>query len=238
MPIHVSIHDVAPSTASEVELALEFCGEAGVKPALLVVPNLHGTAPLLDAPKFCNRLRALQEAGHEVFLHGFFHASRGTGETSLRSVFAQRVASSGEAEFAELDRREAVRRLDDGEAIFRHAGLRIDGFVAPAWLSPSWLRPVLAARAYGYTEDHFRIYDLGRGLARTSVVLNYASRSPGRLFSTVGYCRLARVARGWVPVRLAIHPGDMRVALLRSEVRKLLAWGRGDFVPRATALFG
>jgi predicted deacetylase len=76
MPVHVSIHDVSPAWADEVEAALTLCASAGVRPALLVVPNFHGRAPLLDDSRFCARLRELQAAGHEIYQHGFFHRSR------------------------------------------------------------------------------------------------------------------------------------------------------------------
>ena len=56
------------------------------------------------------------------------------------------------------------------------------------------------------------------------------------MLSTVAYCRVARYARAVVPARIAIHPADMRFALLRREVKALLAWGKGDFVARGDAL--
>src|SRR4051812_25206302 len=98
--ISVSIHDVSPAFDREIEDALAACAEAcsgvGAKPALLVVPNFHGKWPLDRYPAFVDRLRELQAAGHEIILHGFFHASDGG------SFFAQKIASAGEAEFADL----------------------------------------------------------------------------------------------------------------------------------------
>ena len=49
MPVHVSIHDVSPAWEREVDVALEMAHAAGVRPALLVVPNFHGRAPIADA---------------------------------------------------------------------------------------------------------------------------------------------------------------------------------------------
>ncbi|HEX3343355.1 MAG TPA: DUF2334 domain-containing protein, partial [Polyangiaceae bacterium] len=60
MAVHVSIHDVSPAWSAEVEDALALCHAAGARPALLVVPNFHGTAPLLADAPFCARLRDLQ----------------------------------------------------------------------------------------------------------------------------------------------------------------------------------
>jgi hypothetical protein len=66
--------------------------------------------------------------------------------------------------------------------------------------------------------------------------MNYASRTPSRLLSSVAWCRLARPARRLLPARIAIHPADMRYSLLRSEIESLLAWAEGDFVDTGAAL--
>ena len=60
------------------------------------------------------------------------------------------------------------------------------------------------------------------------MLLNYASRTPSRLASSVLWCRAAKRARALLPARIAIHPGDMRHPLLRHEVDVLLEWARGD----------
>ena len=239
MPVHVSVHDVSPVWASEIELALSLARAVGARPALLVVPDFHGRALLTDHPTFCARLRELQAQGHEIYLHGFYHASgpRGNGRPGgLGWLFAQRIVSDGEAEFSDVSREEATARLARGEEALRQAGLTIDGFVAPAWSMPRWLMPVLAARGYRFTEDHMRVYDPHAGTSRPSLVLNYASRSPGRLLSSVAYCRVARPLSALLPTRIAIHPGDMRFALLRHEVKRLLAWGKGDLALRGSEL--
>jgi predicted deacetylase len=241
VPVHVSIHDVSPAWRNEVEAALSLCDAAGAKAALLVVPDYHGRAPLLQNADFCARLRELQGRGHEVYLHGFFHqsgarVSGGDGAGGLRRVFAQRIVSDGEAEMSDVTPQEGRRRLDDGERVLKDAGLRVDGFVAPAWSKPRWLVPMLAERGCRFTEDHLRVYDPVGGRSRASVVLNWASRSPVRLLSTVAWCRLAKHARGMFPARIAIHPADMCFLMLRREAQALLDWARGDFVSRGADL--
>jgi predicted deacetylase len=232
LPTHVSIHDVSPFWAREVDAALSLCDRAGARAALLVVPDFHGKAPLLGDPSYVSRLRALQGAGHEVYLHGFRHRSEpaAPGASRLGWLFAQRVVSNGEAEMIGIPEEEGLRRLDEGERVLGEAGLRTDGYVAPAWSMPRWLLPALAARGCRYTEDHLRIYDPAGGRARASVVLNWASRSPGRLASTVAWCRVAEVARAVLPARIAIHPGDMRYLALRREIERALRRARGDFI--------
>jgi predicted deacetylase len=241
--VHVSIHDVSPAWADEVDAALAMCDRAGARPALLVVPNFHGRAPLLADEAYCARLRGLQQLGHEIYLHGLLHRSREhppsrSPADRLAWLFAQRVVSGGEAEMSDVSEAEGKERIDEGERVLRGAGLRIDGFVAPAWSMPAWLLPQLAARGYRFTEDHLRVYDPAAGRSRASVVLNWASRSPGRLLSTVAWCRVAKHARALMPARIAIHPGDMRFLVLRREIERLLAWADGHLVERAADLLG
>ncbi len=243
MPTHVSIHDVSPAWAREVGAALALCRAAGVRPALLVVPNYHGQAPLLEDASFVAQLRLLQGEGHEIYLHGLTHRSgarreAGSGAGRLSWLFAQRVVSNGEAEWMGLPPEEGERRLDAGERVLREAGLRTDGCVAPAWSMPRWLLPMLAARGVTYTEDHLRVYDPAHGRSRVSIVLNWASRSPARLLSSASYCRMAEQARALlpVPVRIAIHPTDMHYLFLRREVERALRQARGDFVEKGSQL--
>jgi predicted deacetylase len=237
--VHVSIHDVSPVSSGETEAALALCHAAGVRPALLVVPDFHGRAPLLDDPRLCARLRELQAGGHEIYLHGYLHESgslRRAGTSRVAWLVAQRVVSAGEAEMADVAPQEGRLRVDRGERVLAEAGLRVDGFVAPAWSMPPWLLPLLAERGYRFTEDRFRVYDPAGHRARTSIVLNWATRTPGRLLSTVVWCRAARHARALFPTRIGIHPGDMRFLALRREIERMLRWARGDLVERGTDL--
>jgi predicted deacetylase len=238
--VHVTLHDVSPAFESDVNAALELAAEYGVRPALLVVPNFHEQWPLLDHPEFVERLRQLAGAGHEIYLHGLFHqsrprmsrelASRGLAARLLWEV-AQRGVSNHEAEFSDLTRQEAAERLAEGERVLRTAGLEISGFVPPAWSMPRWLLPMLAERGYRYCEDHTRVYDPSTGRSHFSTVLNYATRSPARLLSTVAYCRAALPLTRIAPARIAIHPADMRFRLVRSELSRLLELSKGRFSP-------
>jgi predicted deacetylase len=241
LAVHVSIHDVSPAFAQEVEEALALCHAAGARPSLLVVPDFHGRAPLAGSPAFCAKLRSLQAEGHEVFLHGLVHQSAarygdGAGQGRLAWLLAQRVVSGGEAEMSDVSPVEGRARLDAGEAVLKKAGLRIDGYVPPAWSMPPWLVPVLASRGYRFTEDHLRVYDPVAGTSRPTLLLNWATRSPARLLSTLVFNRAARHARGVWPARVAIHPADLHVLVVRREIQRMLAWARGDFVARGREL--
>ncbi len=246
MATHLSIHDVTPAWEPEIEAALRLAARFGARPALLVVPDHHGAWPLADHPRFCARLRELHAAGHEILLHGYYHQSRPEaprgGDVAagrprgLARFFAQRVVSAGEAEFSDVTRAEAAARLDQGLRALADAGLAPSGFVPPAWSMPRWLLGLLGERGLAYTEDHLFVYDPVRGRSRPSVVLNFASRTPARLWSSVAYCRVGRAGRALTPARIALHPGDLRVPLLVRETESLLRWGAGDFVMTTAAL--
>ena len=241
LPVHVSIHDVSPAFSGEVAEALAMCHDAGAKPSLLVVPDFHGEAPLLSDEPMCARLRDLQARGHDVYLHGLLHRGSRNYDAQAHGgriawLFSQRVVSGGEAEMSAVPEAEGRARLAQGEDTLACAGLAIDGYVAPAWSMPRWLLPALAERAYRFTEDHLRVYDPVARRWRPTILLNWASRTPARMLTTVGFNRVAKVARAVVPARIAIHPADLRVLLLRREIVRLLAWARGDFVARGAEL--
>jgi predicted deacetylase len=167
-----------------------------------------------------------------------YHLARERAGARLRWWIAQKVVSSGEAELSGVTREQAEQRLDDGVRVLRDAGLRMDGFVAPAWSLPTWLLPLLAARGCRYSEDRTHVYDPHERRKRASVVLNFASRTPVRLWSSVAYCRVATAAHPLLPARIALHPKDLRVDRLRRETARLLDWGRGRYVASGRALLG
>jgi hypothetical protein len=236
--IHVSIHDVGPAFEGAVDAALALCARFDVRPALLVVPNHHGDHPLTE--RYADRLRALADRGHEIFLHGYYHRAsehRPREVGRLSRFLRQRVVSGGEAEFADIDAREGAERLQRGLELFQQLRLPVDGFVAPAWSFRPWLLPDLARAGIRFTEDHLRIYDPTTGRRAASLVLNWASRSRGRIASTAVFCELAAPFAPLVPTRVAIHPGDFRIPLLRGAISRTLGRFRGRFVDRAADLF-
>ncbi len=234
--IHVSIHDVSPRWRDEVETAIGWCRDVGVKPGLLVVPDFHHRFPLGEDPAYCARIRALADEGHELFLHGYHHLSpQGEG---VGHFVAQRVVSAGEAEFAAYEAREGEALLDRGLDLFRSLGFAIKGFVPPAWARRAWLMPALRARGIDYVEDQLFAYRPVHEERVFAPAINFASRTLGRRVSSVAY---ARVARNWrrvgFGVRVAIHPADLHHAWLVDETRSLLAWAKGRTTDTVASLF-
>jgi uncharacterized protein len=234
--IHVSIHDVSPRWRDEVDTALGWCRDMGVKPGLLVVPDFHHQFPLRDDAAYCARLKTLAHDGCEIFLHGFHHLSpQGSGAAHF---VAQRIVSAGEAEFAAYDAHEGEALLDRGLDVLRELGLPVHGFIPPAWARRSWLLPALKNRNISYIEDQLFAYQPVSGDRVLCPAINYASRTLGRRISSVAY---ARIARAWhvagFGVRIAIHPADLHHPWLVDETRSLLAWARGKTVDTVSDLF-
>jgi len=95
--------------------------------------------------------------------------------------------------------------------------------VAPAWSMPPWLLPVLAEQGFRFTEDHFRVYDPAARRARASVVLNWATRTPGRLVSSLAFCRAAKHAAAEIE-QLVDGRGDvLAIAEIIAEIDKTVA---------------
>ena len=61
--ILVSIHDVAPPNLPAVQSLWDRCLAAGVTPALLVVPDWHGNAPIEQDPAFLDWVRQAMAQG-------------------------------------------------------------------------------------------------------------------------------------------------------------------------------
>jgi predicted deacetylase len=247
MPIHVSLHDVSPASADEVELIVAEAARFAIRPALLVVPNFHRRSKLRDHPRFVERLMELQSLGHEIYLHGYHHLAGHEGQPNgggsptnhgLAWLWHQRVVSGGEAEFADLSRREALHRLEQGAAELTELGLTLDGFVPPAWSMPRWLIPILAARGFRYTEDHLWVIDPVSGRRQLTLLLNYATRSRSRMLATAAYCRAVSPLATLGPTRFAIHPNDYRVSLLRRQIEHLLERFAPFCVAKGEDLFG
>jgi predicted deacetylase len=202
----VSIHDVAPVHRDRIERMLAALDAAGVRRrSLLVIPNYHGEGEIDRRPDFCEWLRQRQNAGDELLLHGYEHQDVRL-PTSIVDRWKHRWFTQGEGEFLSLTYDEASDRIARGLAVFDRAGLRADGFVAPAWLiNADGLR---AARDRGltFTNSYLRISDLANDHSWFGPSLVFG---PGTLNEDVGIRLQAGVA-GLLArrsiVRFVLHP--------------------------------
>ena len=233
-----SIHDVGPRFESAIDaLVARLEARLGTgRFAMLVVPDHWGEAPLAAAPHFQAKLRHWADQGVEMFLHGWCHRDD-SAHRSGADRWRARHMTAGEGEFLGLDRAEAAGRMRAGRMLVEDAiGRPVAGFVAPAWLYGPGARAALADEGFALAEDHFRVWRPSDGavLARGPVI-TWASRSPARIASSRAFAALARIALRPMPVmRLAVHPGDVRVHALLASIDRTLA----AFKDRAAGRYG
>jgi predicted deacetylase len=218
-----SIHDVGPRSETAFDLLHDRFAALGVAtPALLVVPDHWGEAPIKPGTPFATRLRALADGGHEIFLHGWYH--RDTGTHSGAASFKARHMTAGEGEFLGLDAGEAERRIRDGRALLEDIiGRPVTGFVAPAWLYGEGAHEALKATGIQLAEDHWRVWNpfTGAVLAK-SPVITWASRTRMRRWSSLAVAAAARMVPLPKVVRLAVHPGDVTSPALLASISATL----------------
>ena len=121
----ISIHDVSPLTLSECEQAVALLAELGIGASaltVLAIPHHEGAAPLDVHPPTIEFLRRLEEEGARLVMHGLTHRMTGRAWSPL-GFFRAHLFARGQGEFHASDADEANRRLDEGTAILRRAGL-------------------------------------------------------------------------------------------------------------------
>jgi uncharacterized protein len=213
-----SIHDVGPKFERHVEqLVKTLEPHVGVANfAMLVVPDHWDEAPLSAAPAFQAKLREWADAGAEMFLHGWRHRD----DTPAKG-FAQKHMTAGEGEFSALSFAEASARISDGRKVVEDAiGRAVAGFIAPAWLYSAGTLDAVCDAGFALAEDHMKVWNpmTGRVVARGPVI-TWASRSPGRIRSSLMVAAAARALPRALPTaRIAVHPGDVTVPALLDSI--------------------
>jgi predicted deacetylase len=219
----VAIHDVTPAHADSLRRIYALLDQLAInRYALLVVPDWHGAWPLERHLPFVDDLLQRQAAGAEIFLHGYRH-----DEAGFRRSWAQHLGVAGrtaaEAEFGMAPPAEAERRLDRGLGVFRRVGLEPVGFVPPAWLHGVHALEQLRARGLHYTEGFWVIMNIKSGAHRFAPALSWSSARPWRGRFTAAMAG-ARCLVPWAQpvVRVAIHPPDIEIPVLRRSVSTTL----------------
>lgn len=157
----VSIHDVAPSTATEVRHLLAALDAIGATPRVLkVIPNEHGHGDLRDYPALARLLAGEAAAGSEIVLHGYTHRVAGPARGSWATRLRARLFTGTAAEFLTLDAAQMAERLQAGRRILRDIGLDSRGFCAPCWLAAPELPPLLRQSGFRYYTTMLTLVDL------------------------------------------------------------------------------
>jgi len=217
-----SIHDVSPRFVEQVDRLADQLAKHLGRPrfAMLVVPDHWGTAPIAGDRAFAGRLRDWYRSGVELFVHGWFHRDDSHHAGGAAS-FKARHMTAGEGEFLGLSRDLALDRMQRGRALIEDIiGAEVAGFIAPAWLYGPGAHDAMRTAGFAIAEDHMRVWSPadGRVLARGPVV-TWASRSCGRIASSLAFAAIARHALAPLEtVRVAVHPGDTSVPRLIDSI--------------------
>jgi len=207
----LSLHDVAPHTWPLYEAFLgELRHPAALTCTLLAVPDFHRHHPAQQDAVFCQAMSARQAQGDELVLHGWSHSDDGPPPTGALERIRRRVLTH-EGEFAALNQTSAAARIDDGLALCRRHGWRVDGFVPPGWLSNEAGRRAIHDAGFSYRTDAGALYRLadGQRLPLPTVVMSSRSAWRRRWFERLNRLRLWRF-RNRPMIRLALHPVDLQ----------------------------
>ena len=225
MSLLVSIHDATPALAARTRECWSLCARFGVRPALLVVPNWHGVAPIEEDPAFSRWLVERAAEGAEILLHGERH-----DEAGLRRGWRDELRALGrtarEGEFLTLDYEAARERIGRGLRALRAIGLEPVGFVPPAWLAREATHRAVVDLGLRVSEDERSVRLHPSGVRLPSPVVRWSARTPARAHASAVVARLRWLAqRGAATPRLALHPSDLdHPATRRSLERALAAW--------------
>ena len=206
----VSVHDVAPTTRPRVEEIVAELGHHGVHVcSLLVVPNYHHHGCFTEDRAFVRWLQELEEKGHEIVIHGYFHERPTRNGENVHEKFFTRLYTKGEGEFYDLEYDEALRRICRAREEFTAAGLTPRGFIAPAWLLGPAAERAAADAEMEYTTRLTGVRDLRSGEEYRARTLAYSVRSGWRRTASLAWnTALARHLAGSRLARISIHPPD------------------------------
>lgn len=159
----VEVHDVCASRLRSAKAILHQLDVVGARPRVLLVIPAEISTP--DG-ELVDLLRRELAAGSEIVLHGFDHQATGRFHGRPHDVLRARWFAPRDAEFLELDQREARRRLEEGRSRLAACGLSVPGFCAPGWLEPAWLPALLGELGFDYDIGMSVLRDLRRGASR------------------------------------------------------------------------
>lgn len=220
----VSIHDVSPLTEERVKTMLGDLENIGVgKISLLVVPNHHHRAPILENAGFCRWLAEITPSPHEAVVHGYYHLRpRQSGGGWWSSLVTEKY-TAGEGEFYDLSRALAAERLETAKREFREAGLQACGFIAPAWLLGAEAEEAVRATGFEYTTRLGTFKDLGTGRETESQSLVWSVRTGWRRVLSLGWNGLLFRRLTESPLmRVGLHPPDWDHPAIRRQILELI----------------
>ena len=224
----VSLHDVSPLTVDACADAVAMLAEVGVRAAdltVFVIPHHEGATTIDAHAPTVDFLRGLADSGACLAMHGLTHRMPGRA-FSPAGIIRAHVFARGQGELYKSDAADAQRRLDEGAAVLRRAGLddATRAFVPPAWqLSPA-ARQVVERAGFEFYEVFGGIVPCaGRHRAglRARRLIGWGSLNAVEAAATAIWAS-AQSLRPPADTRLAVHPADMRRPGQTRAIRRVL----------------
>jgi predicted deacetylase len=215
----LSIHDVMPGTLDDVEnLLAEIARDGFGTVTLLVVPGSDWATDTL------RRLRVLTESGAELAGHGWRHVVDDI--RGLRHRLHSALISRNVAEHLALPRSQILALVRRCHAWFAENDLPEPVlYVPPAWAMGRIGRDDLDRLPFPRYETLTGVYSAGAGAFRRTAMVGFEADTAFRALSCRIWNRCNLLAAGESkPVRVAIHPRDLKL-LLADDLRHVL--GRG-----------
>ena len=238
----ISLHDVTPRNYVRVRQQIEELAALDIhQTSLLVVPHFHGEKQLDEDQAFCKWLLQLQGQGHEIVLHGWTHqvSNLKSQISNLKCPFTwfyENLYTAGEAEFLNLDYKEAHTRIGKGLAMFRDLGLNTRGFIAPAWLmNPNVER---AAKDHGliYSNTISKLIHLPTDRSYSTRSCVWSTRAFWRrVISPIWNSYLFHRLNAVDPLRISLHPNDLDYPKIWEQIKTLVRLARCERKPTTYA---
>jgi predicted deacetylase len=227
-PLLVSVHDIAPGTATQTARWLSALEARGIPATLLLVPGPWRGPSLVQDPSLAEDLLEAQDRGHELALHGFYHlATHGSGPLWRRGV--AQVMAPGAAEFATLSEGEARARINAGLEELADVGIEPVGFHPPGWLVSPGSVTALRRSGLRYYSTHLGVHTFAGASGATAdlrLAAPVLSHRPGGVGERLGVRMMTdgarRFARTGSAIRIALHPDDLSRPGLREATLRAI----------------
>lgn len=202
----VALHDVEPSTFERCALIRDWLDDLGIDRVTLLVIPATGLHPFSDrCPDLVPWLHERARLGDAIAQHGLTH--RQTRPASPGRHALARWQGGPAAEFCGLDPEETRHAVTTGRRLLERVGLRIRGFVPPAYAQTPALRAELSG-SFDWWASLSRVHRY-RGDAVGGIALGLGTSSAGKRALSPWLLPHAAHARRHAPVlRLDLHPAD------------------------------
>ncbi len=211
LPAVVSIHDVMPETLGRVLELIQLLDRHGIESCdLLVVPGCDWSADQIAT------LRALAEGGFRLAGHGWSH--RIHRRSSIYHHLHSRLLSRDVAEHLSLSADEIVELISRCASWFDEHDLpRSRLYVPPAWALGAAPPQRLAGTGFQLFETLMGVLSAPsrRWLRLPLVGFEADTASRTLLLRALNHVNLALAHTTGQPVRVSLHPNDLRLRLRR-----------------------